>query len=141
LTEYIDDDVPVRDLLVLIIRNTKIVEDKVVGISSRRRDQLKPDVVWAVNGNVIQSNARFGLSGRLEVHLDLVRTPAGNGSVRIKVRSLVVMNVIKKSTVRVKAALNCLTYTLIIAMARVNGEPKFQSYRHCKGLKKLLKIF
>jgi len=37
-------------------------------ISLRRRDQLKLDVVWGVLGNVIQSKARFGLTGRLEVH-------------------------------------------------------------------------
>jgi len=45
----------------------------VVGISLRRRDQLKPDVVWAVFWKVIQSKARFELSVRLEVHLDHVR--------------------------------------------------------------------
>ena len=41
--------------------------------------KVKPDVVWAVLGKVIQSNARFGLSDRLEVHLDHVRMPVGNG--------------------------------------------------------------
>ena len=69
------DKVPDRDLVGLRIRNTENVQDKVVGISLRRRDQLKPDVVWAVLGKVIQSNARFGLSDRLEVHLDHVRMP------------------------------------------------------------------
>jgi len=52
--------VPGRDLVDLRIRNTENVEDKVVGISLRRRDQLKPDVVWAVLAKFIQSNARFG---------------------------------------------------------------------------------
>jgi hypothetical protein len=51
----------------------------VVGISLRRRDQLKADVVWSVLGKVIQNNARFALTDCLEVHLDHVRMPAGNG--------------------------------------------------------------
>ena len=91
----------------LRIRNTKNVQDKVVGISLRRRDQLKPDVVWGVLGKVIQSNARFGLADRLEVHLDHVRLPAGNGkrAERMKVSSLDVMSAIKKSIVFVKAAM------------------------------------
>ena len=54
---------------------------------------------------MIQSNARSGLSDRLEVHLDHVRMPAGNGAVKTKGCSLDVMSVIKKCIVRVKAVL------------------------------------
>jgi len=67
------------DLVGLRIRNTENVKNKVVGITLRCRDQLKPDVVWAVLGKVIQINARIGLSDRLKVHLDHVKMPAGNG--------------------------------------------------------------
>ena len=81
---------------------------EVVGISLRRKDQLKPDVVWRVLAKVIQSNARFGLSNRVEVHPDHVRIPAGNGGVKTKGRSLDVMSAIKKNIVRVKAAINSL---------------------------------
>ena len=106
LTNYLVDDVRDRDLVSLRIRNTENVRDKVVGISFRRRDQLKPDVVWSILGKVVQSNARFGLSDRLEVHLDHVRMPAGNGrrAEKTKGRSLDVMSAIKKSIVVVKAA-------------------------------------
>jgi hypothetical protein len=82
LTNYLVDQVPDRDTVGLTIRNTENVKDKVVGISLRRRDQLKPDVVWDVLGKVIQSNARFGLTDRLEVRLEHVRMPAGNGRER-----------------------------------------------------------
>jgi len=138
LTDYLVIDVPDRDLVGLRLRNTDNVEDKVVGISLRRHDQLKSDVVWAVLEKVIQSNPRIGLSDRLEVHLDHVRMRTGNGkrAEETKGRSLDVMSAIKKSIVTVKAALNCLAYALIIAMARVNGDPKYQSYRHGSGLKK-----
>jgi len=73
LTNYLVDKVPDRDLMGLRIRNTENVQDKVVGISLHRRDQLKADMVWSVLGKVIQSNARFALTDRLEVRLDHVR--------------------------------------------------------------------
>ena len=111
----------------LRIRNTDNVEDKVVGISLPRRDVLKTDVFWAVLGKVIQSNASFGLSDRREVHLDQLRIPAGNGRLRTKGRSLDDMSAIKKSIVIVKALLNCLANALI-AMVRVHGDTKYQSY-------------
>ena len=44
------DDMSVRDLVGMIIRHDENVEDKWVGISSRRRDELKPDVVWTDSG-------------------------------------------------------------------------------------------
>jgi len=127
---------PGRDLVGLRFRNIENVEDKMVGNSLRRRDQLKPDVDWAVLAKVIQSNARFDLSDRLEVYLDHVSVPAVNGGVRTKGRSLYVMSAFKKSVVTVKAALNCLAYALIIAMTRVNGDPKYKSYRKGRSLEK-----
>jgi len=42
ITNYLVDEVPDRDLVGLRIRNTENVQDKVVGISMRRRDQLNP---------------------------------------------------------------------------------------------------
>jgi hypothetical protein len=108
-----------------------------VGISLRRRDQLKTDVVCEVLGKVIQSNARFGLTDRLEVRLDYVRIPAGNGQLaeKTKGRSLDVLSAIKKSIVVVKAAFLCLAHALIISMARVNGDPKYKSYRDGYAMK------
>ena len=107
-----------------------------VVISFGRRDQLKRDVVWSVLGKVVQNNARFALTDRLEVHLDHVRMPVGNGRENTKGRSLNVLSAIKKSIVVVKAAYLCLAHALIIAMARVNGDTKHASYRDWYGLKK-----
>ena len=84
LTNYLVDDVPGRDLVGLEIWNTENLQDKLVGISLLRRDQLKLYIVWGVLQKVIQSNARFALSYRLEVHSDHVRMPAGNGGVKTK---------------------------------------------------------
>jgi len=77
------------------------------GISLRRRYQLKPDVVGAAHVKVIQSNASFVMSDRLEVHLDHIRMPRGNCRVRPKGRSFDVMSAIKNSIITVKAALKC----------------------------------
>jgi hypothetical protein len=138
LTNYLVDKVPDRNMVGLTIRNTENVKDKVVGISLRHRDQLKPDVVWDVLGKVFQSNARFGLTDRLEVRLENVRMPGGNGkrAEKTKGRSLDVLSAIKKSIVVVKAAFLCLAHALIIAMVRVNVDPKYATYRHGKCLKK-----
>jgi len=74
-------------------------------MSLRRRDQLKPDVVWSVLRNVIQSNARCALTDRLGLHLDHVRMPVGNGRGKTKGLSLDVLSAKKRSIVVVKAAL------------------------------------
>jgi hypothetical protein len=43
----------------ITISNEENVQDKAIGISFRRRDQLSPDVIWSGFGKVAQSNARF----------------------------------------------------------------------------------
>jgi hypothetical protein len=48
LSNYLVDKVPDRDLVCLRIRNSENLQDKVVGISLRRRDQFKSDMVWNV---------------------------------------------------------------------------------------------
>jgi hypothetical protein len=60
---------------------------------------------YGVLAKVNQRNARFGLPHRLEVHLDHVRMPPGNGRDK-KGRSLDVMRAIKNSIVTVTAATN-----------------------------------
>jgi hypothetical protein len=140
LTEYLVGEVLGRDLVGLRIRHIENVEDRVVGISMWCRDQFKPDVVWDVLGRFIQSNARFGLTDRLEVYLDHVRMPAGNGREKTKGWSLDVLSAIRKSIVVVKAAFLCLTHALIIAMARVNDDPKYKSYRNGYQLDKPVEV-
>jgi hypothetical protein len=134
LIEYLVREVPDRDLVGLSIRNTENLQDKAIGISLRRRDHLKPDVVWSVLGKVVQSNARFALNDRLEVHLDHVRMPAGNGGAKTKGRSIDVLSAVKKSVVVVKAVVLYLAHTLVIAIAPINNDTKYKSYRNGYGL-------
>jgi hypothetical protein len=107
LTNCLVGEVPGRDLVGLRIRNTENVEDKVVGLRIRRRDQFKTDVVWDVLGKVIHRNSRFGLTDRLEVHLDHVRMPASNrrGAEKTKGRSLGVLSALKCIAVVIAAFL------------------------------------
>jgi len=93
-------------------------------------------VVWGVLGKVVQSNARFGLCNRHEEHLDHGRMPVGNGKTaeKTKVSFLGVLSAMKKSIIKVKAGFLCLAHDLIIAMARVNWDRKYKSYRVGKSL-------
>jgi hypothetical protein len=136
LSNYLVDKVPDRDLVGLRIQNSENLEDKVVGISLRRRDQFKLDMVWDVHGKVIQCNARFALCDRLEVNLDIVKMPNGNGGVKRKGRSLNVLSDIKRRIVVVMAAFLFMAHALIIAMARVNGDPKYNHIKIEKCMKK-----
>jgi hypothetical protein len=81
----------------------------------------------------VKTKIRFGLTDRLEVYMDHVRMPAGNGRAKTKERSLDVLSDINKSIV-VKVAILRLAHALIkrIAMARVNGDPKHKSCKDGK---------
>ena len=69
-------------------------------------------MVLGLLGKVIQSNDRFQLADRLELHLDQIRMPAGKRKTdeKTKGRSVDVMSAIKNSIVTVKAAMYCLCY-------------------------------
>ena len=58
-------------------------------------------------------------------HLDHVRMPAGNGRTAEKTKgtSLDILSAIKTSIVKVNSNCLCLASALIIAMAKVNGDP------------------
>jgi hypothetical protein len=64
--------------------------------------------------------------------------PNGNGKMaeKTKGRPLNVLSAIKRSIVVVKAAFLCMAHALIIAMARVNGDPMYESYRKVYRLDK-----
>ena len=85
-----------RDLVGMRIPNTENVQDKVVAIRFRSCEHLKPDLVWNILSKVIQSNAGFGMTDRLEVHLNHVSMPAINVREKKKGRALDVISAIKK---------------------------------------------
>jgi hypothetical protein len=131
LTEHLVDKVPDGDFVGLTIRNTENAVDKAVWLSFRRCDHLRADVIMELLGKVIQSNARFGLSDRLEIHCDYVTLPSGNGkrALKTKGQTLNKLSHNKKSIVRVKSEVNSLAHALVFAMAQLNGDPDYLSYR------------
>jgi hypothetical protein len=87
LTNYLIGDESGRDLLGLN------VQEKMVDISFRRRNQLEPDVICVEKSTY----AKFGLNDRFAVLLDPSMMPAINGRETIKERSLNVMSAIKRA--------------------------------------------
>ena len=80
---------------------------------------------------------------RLEVHLEHVRLPAGNGKAAEKTKgsSLDVMSAIKKSIVTVTAAINCLAHALLSLLP---GQMETLNTNHIgtvEASKNLLRIF
>jgi hypothetical protein len=111
------------DMMGLTIRNTVNMQDKAIGISFRRRDQLSENVIWNVFQKVAQSNTRFDALDSMIVDVHSVRMPVGFGRVKTKGRQLSVMAHLKRSIIEVKAEENCLAHALIIAVARLMTIP------------------
>ena len=55
------------DMAGLTIRNEDNVQDKPIGFSFRRKDQISEEVIWSVFEKVVQSNARFNALDSLVV--------------------------------------------------------------------------
>ena len=111
-----------------------IQNDKHIGISFRRKDQLSGEVIWSVFEKVLQSNARFKALDTLVVTVHSVKMPAGLGyGIKTKDRPLSVMAHLKRSIVEVKSEENCLAHAVLIAIVRVDNDANYKSYR--KGRK------
>jgi hypothetical protein len=133
LFEYALRDCSDPDMVGITIRN-EVNEDKPIWFSFRRKDQVSREVIWNVLGRVAQSNARFGAMDRLIVVVHPVKMPVRfGGGTKTKGRQLSVMTHLKKSIIEVKAEQNCLAHALVTAIAKLNIDPDYQSYR--KGFK------
>jgi hypothetical protein len=116
------------------IHSAKNQQDRPIGFSFRRRDQISRDVLWSVFEKVTQSNARYQTLDTLTSHVHSIRMPVGFGKPETsKGRSLSTMARLKRSIVEVKAEENCLAHALMIVIAKLNSDPNYQAYR--KGLK------
>ena len=117
----------------ITIQNQVNLNDKPIGISFRRKDQLSGEVIWSVFEKV--SNARFNALDTLVVTVHSVKMPVGYGKHAIKSmgRPISVMAHLNSSIVEVKAEENCLAHALIIAIARVDNDTNYTAYR--KGRK------
>jgi hypothetical protein len=123
LFEHVLRDVDATDMVGMTIQNRVNQNDKPIGISFRRKDQLSGDVIWSVFEKVAHSNARFDVSDTLVVTVHSVKLPVGYGkhAMKSKGRPLSVLAHLKRSIVEVKAEGNCLALALIIAIAKVEN--------------------
>ena len=108
LFEYALQDVSCSDMLGITIQNQAIQNDKPIGISFRRKDQLSGEVICSVFEKVSQSNSRFNALDTHVVPVHSVKISVGYGKHAIKSmgRSLSVMAHLMSSIVEVKAEEN-----------------------------------
>jgi hypothetical protein len=137
--DHVIQNVNESDIVCTAIYNEGNQNDKTIGISFRRKDQISGDVIWSVFEKVAQSNSRFNALDKLAVTLHSVRMPAGFGGDGIKTRGrLLSVMAHLKSIVEVKAKNNCLAHALIIATAKLTNNPNYIPYR--QGRKKILPV-
>ena len=131
LFESVLNDVGDSDMVGLTIRNQVNQNDKPIGISFSRKDQLSGDAVWSVFERVSQSNSRFNALDMLVVTVQSIKMPGGFGKRARKSmgRPLFTMAHLKKSIVEVKTEENSLAHALVIAVAKVENDPNYKAYR------------
>ena len=111
------------------------LQDRAIGISFRRRDQLSENVIWSVFEKVAQSNARFNALANLLVEVYSIRMPVGFVAMMTKGRSLSVMAHLKKCIVEVKAKEKCLAHALVIAVAKLTKDPDYKAFRQGRQIR------
>ena len=79
LFEHALRDVGDGDMVGIAIHNESNQNDKPIGISFRRRDQLSVDALWSVFEKVAHSNARFKALDTLTVVVHSVKMPISFG--------------------------------------------------------------
>ena len=75
LFEYALQYVIDSDMVGINIENQVNQNDKPIGISFRRKDQLSGEVIWSVFEKVSQSNSRFNALDKLVVTVHSVKMP------------------------------------------------------------------
>jgi len=127
LLEHALRDLEDSDMVGIAISNEVEVKDRAIGITFRRKDQITGDVIWSVF-EVAQSNARYNALDTLVMTIHSVKMSIGHGGngIATKGRPLEIMVRLKRSIVQVKAENNCLAHALVIAKAKVDGDPNYE---------------
>ena len=64
----------------------------------------------------------------------------GRTALRTRGRELANMAHLKRSIIEVKTENNCLAHALIIAISRINEDPKYESYRKGYKIRPIVKL-
>jgi hypothetical protein len=111
--EYSLRDLQPDDMVGISIHNAGNQQDRPVGLSFRRMDQISRDVLWSAFEKVTQSNARYQALDNLTFHVHSLKMPAGFGKVqKPKGISLFVMAHLKRSILEMHAEENSLAHAL-----------------------------
>jgi hypothetical protein len=73
------------DMVGITISNEDNVQDRGIGISFRRKNEITGDVIWSVFENVAQSNARFNVLYKIVMTVHPVKKPTSHGRFAAKV--------------------------------------------------------
>jgi hypothetical protein len=140
LFEYSLRDLEPSDVVGISIHNADNQQERPIGLSFRRKDQISRNVRWSVFVKVTQSNARYQALDTLTFHMHSVGMPVGFGenAETSRGRPMSTMAHLKRGIVEVKAKENCLAHALVITIARLRNDPYYQAYRH--GRKILPKV-
>jgi hypothetical protein len=123
--EHVLQDVGNSDMMGIAIHNEISQNDRPIGITFRRRDQLSGDMIWSMFEKVHQSNARFNYLDASTVVVHLVRMPIRFGRSKSKSRRLLGITHLKKSIIVVKVETYCLAPALDIAIVKVTHESNY----------------
>jgi hypothetical protein len=102
LFQYAFKDFSDSDMVGLSISNQENVQDKAIGLSFRRKDQLTSDAIWNVFQKVTQSNSRFDALDKLFLNVHAEKMPVdfgGGGDIKSKGKPLQIMAHLKTSIV------------------------------------------
>jgi len=133
LFEYALRNCEDSDMVGITISNEVNVQNKAIGISFRRKDQITGDVTWSVFEKVAQSIAWFNALDKLVMTVHSVKMPIGHGRIATKGIPLEAMAHLKRSIVGVKAKGNCLANALIISIEKSTNDPNYKG--HIQGYK------
>jgi hypothetical protein len=102
------------DMVGITIQNEVNQNDRAIGISFRRKDQLAEEVIWSMFEIVSQSNSRFNALDKLLMTVHSVKMSVGFGSVALKPmgRRTSAMAHLKRSNIEVKTEENCLAHAI-----------------------------
>ena len=139
LFEYTLQDMSDSDMVGKTIQNQVNQNDKPIGISFRRKDQLEADVIRSVFETVSQSNSRFNALDTLVVIVHSIKMPVRFGrGIMSTGRTVSLIAHLKSCIGEIKAANNCLAHALIVAIAKVDNDANYTAYRKVRKIRPIL---
>ena len=134
------EDVGDGDMVGISIHK-EVNQNKFIGFSFRRKDQLSSVVIWSVFNKVSQSNARFNATDTLIVTVHSVTMPVGFGEdgIKGKGRPLATTAHLKSSNVEVRAEENYVAHALVITIAVLSNNPNYKAYSQGRKMRSVVR--